>query len=383
MYGARLLDPWDRGAVLSEFIATHRDLIIARTREKVASRTAPHPTEVEIVYGVPLFLDQLASRLGADAAAGPDQLGASASLHGGELLSAGFTIGQVVQDYGNICQAITELAVELGPHITNEDFRTLNLCLDIAITDAVTEYARQSERAIMGRGVEHLGFLAHELRNLLNTATLAFDAVHTGNVAPNGSTASLVAKSLASMSDLVSRSLAQVRLGSANPRTEYVPVASLLEEIEIAAAFEARKRNVALSIKHAESGVTVEGDSQILTSIVTNLVQNACKFTRPRGLVTLAARVTPDRVLIDVADECGGLPPGKLEEMFRPYQQRHKNHTGLGLGLAISLKGARAIGGDISVRNLPGMGCVFTVELRRAISAEPETEPAAPAEGTD
>jgi signal transduction histidine kinase len=351
--------------MLFDFIATNRDLIIARTREKVAGRTAPHPTEVEIENGVPLFVDQLAERLRAGIEGGEDQLRASASHHGGQLLRAGFTIGQVVQDYGNICQTITELAVELGPTISNEDFRTLNLCLDIAIRDAVTEYARQSERAIMGRGLEHLGFLAHELRNLLNTATLAFDAVHTGNVGPRGSTAQLVAKSLASMSDLVSRSLAEVRLGSVPPRAERVPVASLLEDIEIAAAFEARNRNVQLAIQHAESGVAVEGDSQIIASIVTNLVQNACKFTAPRGLVTLTVRVTAERVLIDVADECGGLPPGMVEELFVPYKQRHDDHSGLGLGLAISLKGARAIGGDLSVRNVPGTGCVFTVELRR------------------
>lgn len=365
--------------MLFEFIATHREVIIARTRKKLASRTVPHSTDVEIAHGVPLFLDQLAARLRVDAEPGADQLSASASIHGSELLNAGFTIGQVVQDYGDICQAITELAVELGPQITNEDFRTLNLCLDIAITDAVTEYARQSERAIMGRGVEQLGFLAHELRNLLNTATLAFDAVQSGSVAPGGTTASLVAKSLASMSDLVSRSLAEVRLEGTVPRTERVPLKSLLEEIEIAAMFEARNRDVELSIKPAESGVAVEGDAQILASIVTNLVQNACKFTRPRGHVTLGARVMTDRVFVDVADECGGLPPGKAEELFRPYQQRHKNRSGLGLGLAISLKGVRAIGGDISVRNVPGTGCVFTVELRRAVSAdaahEPETSP--------
>ncbi len=360
--------------MLSEFIATHREVIIARTREKLASRTTPHPTEVELVHGVPLFLDQLAARLRVDAEPGADQLGASASLHGGELLDAGFTIGQVVQDYGDVCQAITELAVELGPQITNEDFRTLNLCLDIAITDAVTEYARQSERAIMGRGVKHLGFLAHELRNLLNTATLAFDAVQSGSVPPAGTTASLVAKSLASMSDLVSRSLAEVRLEGTVPRTERVPLKSLLEDIEIAATFEAKNRGVTLSIMPAESGVAVHGDAQILSSVVTNLVQNACKFTPPSGHVSVGARVMPDHVLIDVADECGGLPPGKAEELFRPYQQRHKNHSGLGLGLAISLKGVRAIGGDISVRNVPGTGCIFTVELRRSVSGETVSE---------
>jgi signal transduction histidine kinase len=366
--------------MLLEFIAAHRDVIIARTRERIASRTAPHPTDVEITHGVPLFLDQLGARLRLEVESGADQLGASASIHGRELLNAGFTIGQVVQDYGDICQAITELAVELGPRITNEDFRTLNLCLDIAITDAVTEYARQSERAIMGRGVEQLGFLAHELRNLLNTATLAFDAVQSGSVPPGGTTAGLVAKSLAAMSDVVSRSLAEVRLEGSVPRAEQIPLQSLLEDIEIAATFEARKRDVELSITPAELGVTVEGDGQILTSIITNLVQNACKFTRPRGHVTLGARVMTERVFIDVADECGGLLPGQAEQLFRPFQQGHENHSGLGLGLAISLKGVRAIGGDITVRNVPGTGCVFTVELRRSHSAgatrQPEPSPA-------
>lgn len=352
--------------MLFEFIANNRDLITERTRSRLAIRTAPYPTDVEITHGVPLFLDHLAARLRQDEQPDADQLGVSASIHGGELLNAGFTIGQVVQDYGDICQSITELAVEQGPQITNEDFRTLNLCLDIAITDAVTEYARQSERAIMGRGVEQLGFLAHELRNHLNTATLAFEAIQSGNVAPGGTTASLVAKSLAAMTDLVSRSLSEVRLEGTVARNERVPLKSLLEEIEIAATFEARKRDVVLSIKPSELGVAIEGDAQILTSIVTNLVQNACKFTRPSGHVTLATRVTADRVFVDVADECGGLPAGKAEELFRPYQQRHQNHTGLGLGLAISLKGVRAMGGDISVCNLPGTGCVFTVELRRS-----------------
>ena len=180
------------------------------------------------------------------------------------------------------------------------------------------------------------------------------------------------------MSDLVSRSLAEVRLESTVPRTERVSLKSLLEEIEIAGMFDARSRDVRLTIKPAEPGVAVECDAQILSSIVTNLVQNACKYSRPRGHVTLGARVMTDRVFIDVADECGGLPPGKAEELFRPYQQRHKDHSGLGLGLAISLKGVRAIGGDISVRNVPGMGCVFTVELRRSISAETADSPESP-----
>jgi hypothetical protein len=100
-------------------------VIIARTREKIGSRTAPRPTEREIAYGAPLFLDQRSTRLRAGAEAGLDQLGASASLHGGELLNAGFTIGQVVQDYGDICQAITKLA--MGARAIGGDISVTNL----------------------------------------------------------------------------------------------------------------------------------------------------------------------------------------------------------------------------------------------------------------
>jgi len=124
------------------------------------------------------------------------------------------------------------------------------------------------------------------------------------------------------MRDLVTRSLAEVRLEAGPPRDERIIVASLLEEIEIAATMQAKSRDVRLSIEPPESGVTVDGDSQILGSIVTNLVHNACKFTRPHGQVTLRTRVTSDRVLIDLEDECGGLPPGKAEEFFRPFRQR-------------------------------------------------------------
>lgn len=352
--------------MLLEFIAQNRDVIIARTRDRVASRVAPRPTLVEISYGVPLFLEQLSSRLQTDIEPGATQIGVSASLHGSELLNAGFTIGQVVHDYGNICQVITDLAVELRSPITNEDFRTLNLCLDIAIAEAVTEFARQREQSLIGQGVEQLGFLAHELRNLLNSASLAFEAVRSGNVGIGGSTGTVLETSLAKMRDLLNLSLAEVRLEAGPPRDERILVSDFLEEIEISATLQANSRGVHLSIEPAESGVAVDGDYQILASVVTNLIQNACKFSRARGLVTLRTHVTADRVGIAVADECGGLPLGMVDDLFRPYEQRGRDRSGLGLGLAISLKGARAIGGDIHVRDIPGTGCVFTVDLRRS-----------------
>lgn len=361
--------------MLHDFITTHRAAIIQRTRASVATRGAPVPTDVEIMHGVPLFLDQLVVLLRA-AAPNASEIGSGALLHGRELFDQGLTVGQVVHDYGNICQAITELAVELNHPIDTDDFRRLNFCLDVAIAEAVTQYARQREETLLGEGVEHLGFLAHELRNLLNTATLAFDAVRSGRVGIAGSTGAILGRSLAGIRDIVNRSLAEVRLEAGPPRRERVMVVHLLEEVEIGASMQARAREVVLAFEPSEPDLSIVGDAQILGSIVTNLVQNACKFTRKQGHVVVRARATEDRVCIDVADECGGLPPGDHADLFRPYQQRGSDRSGLGLGLAVSRKGARAIGGDILVRDVPGSGCVFTVDLERSVS--PASSPPSP-----
>jgi hypothetical protein len=150
--------------MLHEFIAINRDEIIRRCRAKVAARSVPPPTEVEIDHGVPVFLDQLKNALRLGAVTSPE-IGGSAIKHGHDLLLQGFTVSQVVHDYGDVCQAITELAVELNAPIGTDDFRTLNRCLDDAIAGAVTEYGRERNQSIRdetARGNERAGFLAHD-----------------------------------------------------------------------------------------------------------------------------------------------------------------------------------------------------------------------------
>jgi signal transduction histidine kinase len=355
--------------MLFDFIAQHRDQLVARARDLVRARVAPRPTETELLHGVPLFLDQFTSRLRRTEDPDVGEISVTAALHGGELLNAGFTIGQVVHGYGDVCQSVMELAVELDVSITPANFKTLNMCLDIAIAEAVTAYSTRREQQIVDRDTEARGFLAHELRNLMNTATLAFEAVRSGSVGVGGSTGQLVATSLVRMSELVTESLAEVRLEGALQRNERIHVARLLEEIEIAAILQAKIREIGLTIEPIAADLEVDGDTAILASILTNLLQNACKFTHKHGRVIVSTKVTEDRVVIAVADACGGLPPGDPNGLFRPYEQRSRDRSGLGLGLAISRKGALALGGDLSVRDVPGTGCIFALTLRRSATA--------------
>lgn len=366
--------------MLDAFIGQHRDVIIEQARARVRQRMCPTPSEVELQHGIPMFLDQLRGAL-ARASAGADadhgDIDRSAVIHGSDLQRMGLTIGQVVHDYGDVCQVITSLALQENAPIPVDDFQTLNLCLDDAIAAAVTEFARQREVAMSEAGTEKLGILAHELRNLLNTALLSFDSIRKGQVTPSGSTAVVHGRALEGLRGLIDRSMADVRLDAGIERQDRLRVGDLVEEIEIAAIIQSQAKSIRLAVRCDEPDLTIVGDRQILVAAVANLLQNAFKFTPKHGDVSLHVHAKDAQVLLDVEDACGGLPPGKAEELFLPFAQRGKDRTGVGLGLAICLKAAHANGGELRVRDLPGKGCVFTLELPQS----PEAGSAAPPGG--
>jgi hypothetical protein len=172
---------------LSTFIGDHRDELIRRCRVTESQLVTPPTSRVKLDRGVPLFLDQLIQELRR----GPSESSAirgAAVDHGRELLAQGFTVGQVVHAYGDICQSVTNLAVELSAPISTDDFRTLNRCLDDAIASAVTEFSREQD-------VDRLG-MTHQLRVLSDTAIAAFEVLQEGNVGVGGSTGALVHRSL-------------------------------------------------------------------------------------------------------------------------------------------------------------------------------------------
>jgi len=358
--------------MLHEFITTSRDAIVSRTREKLTDRPWPLVSTSELEHGVPLFLTQLSETLRLETTPTPyprTAIGESAVKHGAELRSLGFNISQVVHDYGDICQAITEIAVEQHLPITTEEFHTLNRCLDTAIAEAVTEHARISGESRSREEIERSGQLAHEIRDILNTAVLAFHTLKRGTVAINGSTGTMLGRSLVGLRDLVDSTLSDVRMSANIKRSERVPVGALLNDIAVAANLHAENRALQFTIDQPEPGLAVDADPQLLTSAVMNLLNNAFKFTDAGGHVVLRARRDGRRVLIEVQDECGGFPEGN-DDPFKAFADRRKHdRTGLGLGLSIARKAVKLHGGDIHFRNLPGTGCVFVIELSLATDA--------------
>ena len=357
-------------AMLNEFIEINRDEIINRCRAKVATRSLPSPTATEIDHGVPLFLDQLVAALRSGGERFNPDIAESAVLHGHDLLLQGFTVSQVVHDYGDICQAITELALETKAPIATDDFRTLNRCLDEAIAGAVTTFQRESQQAeseqAAARNNERVGFFVHELRNLVNTATVAFEVLQTGNVGITGNTGAVLRRSLAGLRDLIAGALNDVRVTQRMAKAQRILVSDLIKEVGETARLAADAAHVTFVVVPVDPALWIEGDPKILAAVIANLLQNAFKFTRPRSTVTLRGGASAERVLIQVQDQCGGLPGGSAgtEELFRPFEQRGADRSGIGIGLAFSRWGAEANNGRLYARNADD-GCVFTLDLPR------------------
>lgn len=373
--------------MLHQFLANNRAILIARCTAKVAKRPQRAATPEQLKNGIPMFIDQLTRTLQAEQQdedglslkiSGPSggdashlsEMGMSAATHGKALLHLGYSVNQVVHDYGDLCQAITDLAFERDAPFSIDEYRTLNRCLDNAIADAVTEFSAQRDQVITAKqGLhenEQLGFLMHELRNALSTATLALAALELGGMPVTGATGAVLKRSHASMARLISDSLGEVATkGSGAGEQQMLSLASFIADAKSGADLDAARWGCLFNVAEVDPRLGIEVNHDLMLAALMNLLHNAFKFTHQHTQVTLQAYAVGERILIDVKDHCGGLPPGNAEKLFTPFSQRSDDKTGLGLGLTIARKSVEADGGILSVRNLPGTGCIFTIDLPR------------------
>jgi signal transduction histidine kinase len=379
--------------MLHEFLKEHQKEILARSEKRCLELAGVRPSSVQLEKGLPIFYDQLltvlktqadspqpdpkkekaemavaatdANEVAMTAASGrPEEVGLaeSAGSHGKELLRLGYTLSHVVHTYGSMCQSITQLATEKKAPITPDEFHDLNRCLDIAIAGAVTEFQTLSKSQENTRENEHLGFLAHELRNALGTVTMSAELIRDGTVGFSGSTGQVFDRGLKRIAELIDKSLMEVRL-KVDPtvRPESVQILQLVDQIAVTAGVEARSRKQILEID-VDPSLVVQADQQLIYSAVSNLIQNALKYTRSGGKITVRAKLEGKNVVIEVEDECGGLT-NETVDLFKPFEQQNENRKGLGLGLTISKRAISLNHGSISVSNLPGKGCIFKIVL--------------------
>jgi signal transduction histidine kinase len=323
--------------------------------------TEPIPRS-ELLDHVPAFVDELVAALFPDAMPLPGG-GSYAEEHGAQRLRLGFDVGEVVREYGLLHACILELADERGVPVSLAEHLVVARWLNAGIAQAVSQYALERNLEIQRQASEHLGFIAHELRDPLSAARLALQRLRLQELSQGGRTVDLLERNLKRTADLIDTTLthASMKLGVA-VRPEPLRLRDFLEEIRLDSAGEAQVKDIEVRLSVPED-LVLQADPRLLRSAVTNLLLNAIKFTPQEGSVSVSVRRHDGRLLIEVADSCGGLPPGKVEELFAPLVQRAENRSGFGLGLSISLQATEAHNGTIRVNDLPGHGCVFIIDL--------------------
>jgi signal transduction histidine kinase len=344
-------------------LKAQRDDVIGRWMLKSERSVSSGPLpRSELLDHMPAFVDEIIAALYPDAIPFPAE-SAHAEEHGAQRLRLGFDVAQVVYEYGLLGECILETAGQAGIAIDLHDQLVVSRCLNAGIADALRQYVSQRDLERQRQASEHIGFIAHEVRNPLSAARLAFQRLRQAELASGGRAVDLLERNLRRTAEVIENALAQSSLKMGiEPKLQPVDLGDFLRSVQEDLGLESEARDITISIS-LPTGLVIRADSRLLRSAVVNLVSNAIKFSHEGSNIELGARRDDGQVIIDVADGCGGLPPGKAEELFAPLVQRNEDRSGYGLGLAIALQAAAAHAGTIRLRDVPGHGCVFSIVL--------------------
>jgi signal transduction histidine kinase len=343
--------------MLADFIRKHEEEILRGTVERLTKQS--RRPEDELLSDLTEILEDTVDAIRGGERALQDAGGAG-RRHGGQRASLGYRIEEVPAGFGALCNTITELAAKLGESIDPSEYQALNLAMDAGIAGAVEEYFARTREALLREEQLSAAYLAHELRNALSGALAAWAALQEGRVGLHSRTADVLHRSLDRMRQLLMASLSQVRDTARHPlELRRLDLASLVRDV---AATTVVGRGVQLEVDAPTTAEAI-ADERLMFSALSNIAQNAVKFSREGGTVWIRCRAVGAEVVIETQDECGGLPPGKAEELFQPFVQKGGDRSGVGLGLAIVRDVMAAHHGSVAVTDLPGQGCVFALRV--------------------
>ena len=364
---------------LNQFLKDHRAEILRESEKRVVSLAALRATSTQLQEGLPLFFNQLTEVLNRNSKeVSPNseiEISHAAGAHGKEFLRLGYTLTHVVHSYGALCQAVTELASQKQAPITALEFHNLNRCLDIAIAGAVTEFEFIRNKESKYREALHLGMIAHELRNVLSRARIAYQMLTKGIVGLGGSTSKIIERSFVDMDILINRSLSEVRIrADSELYKETFSIIEIVNDLVLTAEIEAEHKKQTITIQ-VDPAIRIQSDRQLVLAAAGNLIQNALKYTKEKGNITIIGRTDGVNAVIEVQDQCGGIPPNKFDQLFKSFSQQSADRSGLGLGLFVSKQAIEKCGGTLTVNNIED-GCAFSINLPA------ESDPEEPIQGS-
>lgn len=355
--------------MLATFVRENREAILSRWEAMAVERLGlENEQRPQLVNDLPDFLGEIAGCLEQAPADWPPA--ESARAHGEQRVGLGVDIGGLAEEFALVAEAILLTAERQGVRIPLRDTALLSRIVGRGAAASVREYARLRDRELAAAADEHVSFVAHELRTPLQTARLALLYLSLQRTDDSGSI-ERIRCAHDELAELIDNSLVKARLTrDLVLRPTRFEVRDLVQEALRQVELAAGRREMRLDA-HVED-VTIDGDRRLLRSALTNLLTNAVKFSEKGATVEVRVSAREERILIEVADACGGMPEDLPPRLFQPFVQGREDTGGSGLGLLIVKQAIEAHGGAVRICNRPGSGCTFVIELARRRASAPE-----------
>ncbi len=237
----------------------------------------------------------------------------------------------------------------------------------VRLAEAAEAAKISAERVLLRNTL--LASISHDLRTPLaaiaGAGSLIAQPEYALNVDRRTTLGKLIERKARDMSQLLTNvlDLMQMEFGGRTLNSEWQAIDELLALALRASETRLARWRIELNLPADLPLIQVE--PTLIVQILTNLLENAAKYTEPGTTISISAAAQDDHLLLTVADNGPGLPPGDPERLFEKFYRgrSESNIVGVGLGLAICRAAARLHGGDIRAANNPGGGARFEITL--------------------
>jgi signal transduction histidine kinase len=245
-----------------------------------------------------------------------------------------------------------------GATLAPDDLRVTRVLAQLASSAWVTWDDGESARRAGHRKSEYLAMVSHELRNPLNTIAAATALLRTGG--PGGDALDVIARQCGFMSRLVTDlfDTARVDHGKLDLRLASLDARAMVVETMASRRQQLEREGLTLSLDLGDAPLCVDADPVRFVQMLSNLVDNAIKYTARGGRIAVSLRESAGEVHLTVNDTGYGLLADQLVSVFEPFTQIERSgrvNGGLGLGLPLARSLAELHGGSLHATS-PGLG---------------------------